>query len=195
MKMFRIVLCFLIIFTLSSCGKNELMSLSDFISSYNRISENDLMLSDFIIQNNPDIVYTAVLPDSSSDILLSMFQGNDNKIKSCRIALIKENGSVPTNEQMNNFNKTVINVLNSYCSYDEIKAQAITDSFYFDNAKTFRENGELTLETDNFYFVYYSTSIISQFTIHNTYVEKIEPTEKPVSRPYFGEDFVLKEDD
>lgn len=195
MKMFRIVLCFLIIFTLSSCGKNELMSLSDFISSYNRISENDLMLSDFIIQNNPDIVYTAVLPDSSSDILLSMFQGNDNKIKSCRIALIKGNGSVPTNEQINDFNKTVIEVLTSYCNYSDIKAKAITDSFNLSNNMAFSHMGELTLEADNFYFVYYSTSIISQFTIHNTYVEKIKPTEKPVSRPYFGDDFVLKEDD
>jgi hypothetical protein len=150
MKMFRIVLCFLIIFTLSSCGKNELMSLSDFISSYNRISENDLMLSDFIIQNNPDIVYTAVLPDSSSDILLSMFQGNDNKIKSCRIALIKENGSVPTNEQINDFNKTVIEVLTSYCNYSDIKAKAISDSFNLSNNVTFSHMGELTFKADKY---------------------------------------------
>ena len=191
--MFRIILCFFIIFTLVSCGQNELMDLSIFLHNYNTISDNDLRLTDFIIQKDSDTVYTAVSPESDQNILLSLCQGSKNKIKSCKIALIKEDGSVPTNEESTAFYSEIIDVMSAYCNFDTLQCKEIADSFNLSTAETFAKNGELTLKIDNFYFVYYSTDIISQFIINNTYIQKIEPTEKPVSKPYFGEDFIIKD--
>lgn len=193
MKMFRIILCFFIMFTLVSCSKNELMDLSGFVYNYNTISEYDLSLADFIIQRDSDTVYTAVLPESHQNLLLSICQGSDNKIKSCKIALIKEDGSVPTNEEATTFYSKIIDVMSAYCNSDALKCQEIADSFNLYKTETLTKNGELTLKSENFYFVYYSTDIISQFNIYNTYIEKIESTEKPVSKPYFGEDFIIKD--
>ena len=191
--MSRIILCFFIMFTLVSCSKNELMDLSGFIHNYNNISDYDLSLTDFIIQRDSDIVYTAVLPESHQNLLLSICLGSDNKIKSCKIALIKEDGSVPTNEEATAFYSEIIDVMTSYCNLDALLCREIADNFNLSQTETLTKNGELTLKSENFYFVYYSTDIISQFNIYNTYIEKIEPTEKPVSKPYFGEDFIIKD--
>lgn len=193
MKIFRIFLCFFIILTLVSCGKNELTDLSGFITNYNNTNEADLSLSDFIIQKNSDISYTAVISEDSCDILLSLTQGSDNKIKSCKIALIKEDGSVLTKENINTYYITIINALSAYCSYDENICSEIADSLNLSSSETIMNNGELVLKKDNFCFVYYSTEIISLFTVYNTYIEEVKPTEKPVSKPYFGEDIIIKD--
>lgn len=193
MKMFRIVLCFFIIFTLVSCNKTELMDLSGFIHNYNIVSDNDLTLTDFIIQKDIDIVYTAVLSESGHNILLSVSQGSDHKIKYCKIALIKEDSSVATKEQATEFYNVIIDVMLAYSNYDIQTIHSIADNFHLSNTEALTKNGELTLNKDNFYFVYYSTDIISQFMIYNTYSQEIEPTEKPVSKPYYGEDFIIKD--
>ena len=57
----------------------------------------------------------------------------------------------------------------------------------------YTKEGELTLKRGNFYFVYYSTDLISRVIVSNTYLKKIEATEKPVSKPYYAEDFIIKE--
>lgn len=193
MKMFRVILCFFIILTFTSCGKNELMDLSGFIHNYNFISDSDLSLTDFIIQKDADIKYTAVLTDSGHNILISLCQGSDNKIKYCKIAFVKEDSKVPTIEETAEFCNVIIDAMTAYCNFDIQTSQTLADNFHLSGTKTLTNNGELTLSKDNFYFVYYSTDMISQFTIYNTYIQKIEPTEKPVSKPYFGEDFVVKD--
>ncbi len=193
MKMFRVILCFLIIFTLVSCGKNELIDLSGFIHNYNIVSDSDLSLTDFIIQKDTDIMYTAVLSESGHNILISLCQGSDNKIKYCKIALVKEDGRVPTIEETAAFYNVILDAMTAYCNFDIQTSHSLADNFHLSSTETLTNNGELTLDKDNFYFVYYSTDIISQFTIYNTYIQKIDPTEKPVSKPNFGEDFIIKD--
>ena len=190
MKVFRLTLCFFIIFTFASCGRNELVDLSGFMQKYNETASHNLTFSDFIVQKNPDVSYTAVVCENGCNILLSLCEGSDKKIQTCKIALVKENGSVPTTDELSAFNSVIDNVMTAYCGFD---SGDIIDSFGLNNAETLTKNGELTLRKDNYYFVYYSTSIISEFVIHNTYIKEIETTHKPESKPYFGEDFVIKD--
>lgn len=191
--MFRVILCFLIILTLVSCGKNELMDLSGFIHNYNNISETDLKLTDFIVKIDEDTVYTAVLCEDDCNILLSVCSGSDNKVKSCKIALIKNDGSVPTDQQVKMLYAEIIDVMSAFCNFTTQQSQEIAESFELSKTETLSKIGELTLRKDNYYFVYYSTQIISQFTVYNAYVEEIESTHKPESKPYFGEDFIIKD--
>ena len=78
----------------------------------------------------------------------------------------------------------------AYCSYDERTAKEIGDALGLGDNDTFRKKGELTLTRENFYFVYYSDDVTSQLTVYNTYCKKIEETSKPVSKPFYGENFV-----
>ena len=190
MKVFRLLLCFFVIFTLASCGKNELIDLSGFLENYNETASQSLELSDFIMQKTPDVSYTAVVCENGCNILLSLCEGADRKIQTCKIALVKENGSVPTTDEMLAFNSVINDVMTAYCGFD---SSVVINSFGLNSVDALAKNGELTLRKDNYYFVYYSTLVISEFIIHNTYLKEIETTHKPESKPYFGEDFVIKD--
>lgn len=193
MKTFRLILCFYIIFSLVSCGKNELVDLSGFIYNYNTTNKTNLSLNDFIIQKDKDTMYTAVIKEDGCDILLSLTQERDNKIGVCKIALVKDISSAPNTTEVAAFNSIINNVLASYCCYNPQECENIIDSFKLNKTDTISKNGELTLKIDNHYFVYYTTEIISEFSIYNTYIKEIESTQKPVSKPYYGEDFIIKD--
>ena len=193
MKIIRIVLCFFIILTFASCGKSDFMNLYAFTENYNDISESKLKLSDFYFQDKQNPAYTAVLGSSGSEVLLSLKSEKSDIIEEVSLSIIKDKSKQPSDIQIEAFRMILIDVLKTYCSYVDSTAQDIITSFGFDDYKTFIKEGELILKRENFYFVYYSTQLISQVKIYNTYLHKIEVTEKPVSKPYYAEDFIVKE--
>lgn len=193
MKVFRLILCFFVMLTLVSCGKNELVDISGFIDNYNKLSSTSLDLTDFIIQKNPEVSYTAVLSENGCNILLSASQKSDKKMQSCKIALTKEIGSVPTKDEQVAFNSVIIKAMTAYCDFTTAECNDVINSFGLIASDFLSKNGELTLKKDNYFFIYYSTPIISEFIIHNTYLKEIETTHKPENKPYYGEDFVIKD--
>ncbi|MBR2893931.1 MAG: hypothetical protein IKB94_08770, partial [Clostridia bacterium] len=66
--------------------------------------------------------------------------------------------------------------------YDRYSAEALLGEFSLGEPSTFLKEGELTKKQDNFYFVYYSTPLVCQVMIYNTYLTEIEPTSKPGNR-------------
>ena len=88
------------------------------------------------------------------------------------------------------FNSVINDVMTAYCGFD---SSVVINNFGLNSVDSLAKNGELTLRKDNYNFVYYSTSVISEFIIHNTYLKEIETTHKPESKPYFGEDFIIKD--
>ncbi len=193
MKMFKIILCFFIILFLVACGNSEFMNLYSFTENYNRISNSNLSISDFYFQNPESPSFTAILGDYGNEVLLTLENENTDIIEKVSVSLAKEKNKTPTNEQLERYKEILRNVLATYCCYDKDSVEDIISAFSLNNNKTFEQIGELTLKKDNFYFVYYSNEIISQVIIYNTYLHKIEPTEKPVSKPYYAEDFIVKE--
>ena len=53
--------------------------------------------------------------------------------------------------------------------------------------KSYEYKGELTKTKDNFHFMYHSASLGSEFIIYNTYLKCVPETEKPESRPMYGD--------
>ena len=193
MKIIKIVLCFFIILSFAACGKSEFMNLYAFCENYNEISEKKLSISDFYFQSPNIPQYTAVLGNQNCEVLLSLESGESDIIEKVSLSLIKSKDIVPSESLIESFRSVLKDVLKAYCSYDEVTAKEIISSFSLYEYDTFIKEGELTLKRENFYFVYYSTQLISQFKIYNTYLHEIEATEKPISKPYYGEDFIIKE--
>lgn len=193
MKIIKIVLCFFIILSFASCGKSEFMNLYAFTENYNEVSESKINLTDFYFQNPQNFSYTAVLGSSDNEVLLTLKSEKSDIIEEIEVSVVKSKTKSPDNIQIELFREILNNVLKAYCNYDDNKIKDIITSFKLDDYQTFIKQGELTLKKENFYFVYYSTELISQVKIYNTYLHKIEPTEKPVSKPYYGEDFIVKE--
>ena len=193
MKIIKIVLCFFIILSFASCGKSEFMNLYAFTENYNEVSESKINLTDFYFQNPRNFSYTAVLGSSDNEVLLTLKSEKSDIIEEIEVSVVKSKTKSPDNIQIELFREILNNVLKAYCNYDDNKIKDIITSFKLDDYQTYIKQGELTLKKENFYFVYYSTELISQVKIYNTYLHKIEPTEKPVSKPYYGEDFIVKE--
>ena len=193
MRMFKISLCFFIMLFFVSCGNSEFMNLYAFTENYNEVSESKIYLTDFYFENPQNPSYTAVLGSYGKEVLLNLKSEKSDIIEEVSLSIIKENDNPPDNIQIESFRKILINTLRAYCSYDDIAAYNLIHTFGLDDKQTYIKEGELTLKKDNFYFVYYSTPIISQIKIYNTYLHKIEVTEKPASKPYYAEDFIIKE--
>ena len=191
MKVFKIILCFFIILFLSACGNSEFMNLYAFTENYNKISDSNLSISDFYFQNPQSPIYTAILGNSENKILLTLENRESDIIDKVTVSIVKE--KAPSAKQTELYRKILRDVLAAYCNYDGISSENIISAFGLNENETFIQTGELTLKKDNFYFVYYSTDIISQVMIFNTYLYKIDPTEKPVSKTYYAEDFIIKE--
>lgn len=190
MKPLKIILCFLILFTVASCGKNEFMNIYAFTQIYNEHSDNSISISDFCFQKDSNNICTAFV---GNGLLLTLNCDENDSINELRLSLIKDKSGTVTTQQTEDFNGTLLNLMCTYCGYDAPEAESVISSFGLNESNSFIKEGELTVKKGNFYFVYYSTSSISQVMIYNTYIYDVEITDKPVSKPYYAEDFIIKE--
>lgn len=190
MKPLKIILCFLILLSAVSCGKNEFMNIYSFTESFNEQSETDIELSDFRFQKDSNNEYTAFLDDS---VLLTLKCGEGGGINEINLSLIKDKSRAVTQQQTDCFKSTLTSLINTYCDYGTTETESVISAFGLEKNESYIKEGELTLKKDNFYFVYYSTASIGQIMIYNTYIYNVEATDKPVSKPYYAEDFIIKE--
>lgn len=190
MKPFKIILCFLILLTVASCGKNELMNIFAFTEIYNEYSDDSISISDFYFQKGSENTCTAFV---GNGLLLTLKCDEDDSINEVRLSLVKDKSQTVTPQQTEDFSSILLNLICAYCSYNVSEAESVISALALNKNESFIKEGELTLKKDNFYFVYYSTSSISQIMIYNTYIYDVEVTDKPVSKPYYAEDFIIKE--
>lgn len=193
MKVFKISLCFFIILCFASCGKNEFCNIYSFVDNYNSVCTDKISVSDFYFDNPDSSQYTTVSGNNNEEITIEILAAPDASIEEIKISLIKNKDIPPVRPQIDNFIKILTNSLKAYCGYSEPECAEIINAFSLNINETYSKEGELTLNKDNFYFTYYSTDLISRVAVSNTYLKKIEPTEKPVSKPYYAEDFLIKE--
>ena len=193
MRPLKIIICFIILLSFVSCGKSEFMNLYSFTEHYNKTSSESISISDFCFQPDDKQCYTAFLGSEGAEILLTLKSEKTDIIEEIRLSLVKEQSRSPAISQTDLFIEILRNTLYAFCSYTEEETENIISAFELGNPQTFIKEGELTLTVGNFHFVYYSTELISQIMIYNTYLHKIEATEKPVSKPYYAEDFIIKE--
>ena len=194
MKALKLSLCFFIIFLLSACSDSQLKNLTSFIDNYNDLADDNLSVTDFFYYDACENTPRAFIGDNECKVILSLKEDENSKIESVKLTLPKGNSTLPKEKLRDIFCRVLTHTLKSYCSYDSEIASEILNSFELQNPETLYKQGELTLKRDNFYFVYYSNEVASEVIVYNTYIHTVEPTEKPVSRPYYGEDFIEKKE-
>lgn len=185
MKTLKFSLCFFIVLSFSACSMGEFRNIVSFIDSYNSYSDYNLSISDFSYEDNE---YTVFL---ENDIMLSLKEDENDKITLCRIMMPESEAQ--SSKTRDDFRKTVRDVIVSYCSFTPNEALAVIEEFNIGDDEVFQKKGELTLRMDNFYFICYANEITFEMRIINTYINEPDPTEKPVSKPYYGENFIEKD--
>lgn len=181
----------LLIFSiLTACSKNQFMDLSGFIYSFNRVSEKEIEFEDvYSYSDNDDLVYEIFFDGEEPDVVMKLISEN-GRIKQIRIAIAKvdENGNpvTPSADTISSFLKITESSISAYCSLEKEKAESITESFGLYKRENYAKEGELTLNEGEFRFIYYSDSFVCDFMISNNFLHITEPTEKPQSKPAYG---------
>lgn len=187
MKYFKVLTCFMFIVILSGCTTNQLMDLSGFIYEYNKIAEDTIDFSDFSFEKDENREFKLI----KGNIFLTLKEGEKGKICQCSLGIVKLNQKGEKSQSLTSDTEKFLvmlkNTLQAFCGYDINTSEKLIDEFMLGNETTYSNLGELTKTMDNFYFVYYSTELTSSMTIYNKYLCEIEPTEKPLSKPAYGE--------
>lgn len=193
MKALKFGLCFFILLSLTACTDGKLKNLTSFIDSYNHFAEEKLTIENFFFQNGSEDTLRAIIGTEEYKFILSLKEDKNSKIKSVKLSMPKTDNAHLKIETTEAFCRVLSHALMAYCSYNQSQANEVADAFALHNPETLYKQGELTMKKGNFYFVYYSDETSSEVMIYNTYLHTIEPTEKPVSRPYYGENFIEKD--
>ena len=181
----------LLIFSiLTACSKNQFMDLSGFIYNFNRVSDEEIEFEGvYSYSDNSGVVYEIFFDDDEPDVVMKLISEN-GRIKQIRIAIAKidENGNpfTPSVETISNFLKITESSIRAYCGVEKEKAASILRRFGLYNKESFGKEGELTLNEGEFRFIYYSDSFVCDFMISNNFLHITEPTEKPQSKPAYG---------
>ena len=173
---------------LSACSKSQFMDISGFIYRYNRISEEKIKFENVYSYIDEGEKIFEIYPDNS-DVVIKLISEND-RIKQVRIAFSKtnENGTFLSaeSETVSEFIKITENAVRTFCEFDDFSARSLMKNLGLYDIETYRKQGELNTEKDSFRFIYYSDSLVCDFMINNTYICASYPTEKPVSKPDYG---------
>lgn len=173
---------------ISGCSKNEFMDISRFTDNLNsQKTGTEISLSSYIIQNG---VYSLPIYDGEESTLIRLVTQDGGNIEEIRLTIgkIDEEGNVSdvTDKRRNLFVSSIKRAIKAYTYFSEEETDQIIEAMKLNETNSYTQTGELTLSKGNFHFVYYSTDLAIQFMIYNIHLLPIEKTEKPVSRPVYG---------
>ncbi|MBQ3136249.1 MAG: hypothetical protein IJB74_02085 [Clostridia bacterium] len=135
--------------------------------------------------------YYTFLKKDNSCLMMKLLCNEENKTEEIRIYLPKydENANKKkiSAEDINLFLKIVSASSTAFTGYDQATTEEIITQMQLYEKKSYESEGELTKAKDNFYFVYHSALLGSEFIIYNTYLKTIPETEKPESKPMYGD--------
>ena len=185
------LLCLLLSFSvLTACSQSRFMDLGGFIYSFNRVSDEEIEFEDVYIYNDEaDTVYEIFIGENESSVVLKLIEEN-GMIKQVRIAMAKvdQNGEtkIPDAETISCFINTAESTIRAWCNFDKEKARALMNEFSLFEKTTYTKQGELFKTEDKFRFIYYSDYFVCDLMITDGYLVEVENTEKPVSKPLYG---------
>lgn len=184
--------CFFIFLLLTSllcaCAPVGQMNILLFTDNLNSINKDEAVsLSNYTLK---DGCYKLLFTNEEGcKVLLTLEENEKGEIKKIRLTLSKtdENGKpiTLTDKQTEFYIRKVRQALSAFTLFEEEKCKEITEKILPLKSGDFSKTGELTMETENFHLVYYSNKICCQFSAANTFLEKTEATEKPVSKPLY----------
>lgn len=164
------------------------MDISAFTDYYNKAAgEKAVKLSDYLYR---DGAYSLVLERDGEQILLTLETDPGGKINEIRLMIPKVdsqgNKKLISGLGKELFTDTLSRVIQAFTLYGESESENIINEMKLREVSSFNSTGELTLTKDEWHFVYYATQISSTFMIYNIHLHPIAKTQKPESKPAFG---------
>lgn len=181
-------MCFAVAFVFTGCSKDDFLDIYGFTVYYNNArGKGELSVEDFLYCNG---AYSVILENEGTRLHLALEESEGGKIKEIRLLIPKtdeNNNRLTVTESAKDFFCERLNaLLVAYGSFTFEEAEDIIKEMSLDKLSSFSAEGELTLTKKDRYMVYYSNALASVFMVFNIHLQPIEKTEKPVSKPDFG---------
>lgn len=171
---------------LTACAPTDYPDIIYFTKKLNSLTGEQLELSDYRLYSHE---YKYIFEKDGACALLVAEENENGKIKKVRLSLSKadENSQIKaiTGSEAEFYKEKVCQILSAFTLFEKEKSRGLTEKILPSKSEDFSKTGEYTLDEENYHLVYYSNKICCQFTVTNTYLEKTESTEKPVSRPLY----------
>ncbi len=185
------IIALIFVFTLfEGCAREEFMDVYGFTE---RFTYSDISPEDFYTDKNKDgnNTYYTFFEEKNPRVMLKLICTKENIIDEMRIYLPKydENADMKavSTEEISLFVKVVSSATVAFTGYDINTTEEIIKQMQLYEKKSYVNEGELTKTKENFHFIYHSASLGSEFIIYNTYMKDVPKTEKPESRPMYGD--------
>lgn len=182
----------LLAFFLCACGRSETPNLASFAKCYGKISEKELAFSQIFgseTESGNEYSFTAFQDENESKkIFVKLFADKDKKLYECRILIARrdENGAISLGkDDEEHFFDACLYSLCSFSRMNEEEGRALLSSLGMSEEHSFFESGERNAESKEYYLTLLSTDPVHELLIYNTYLKKVEETQKPESRPQF----------
>ncbi len=183
----KIIAVVLLLAVLSACSRTEFTDIYGFTE---RFDYGNLNVTDFLYEKDGEIYYTFFDRDNPR-VMLKLICTAENKIDEVRIYLPKYDENADkrpvTAEDISLFIKVISSALKAFTGSDKAASEELINEMHLYEKKAYKNEGELTKTKNNFHFIYHSASLGSEFIIYNTYLKQVPETEKPESRPMYGD--------
>lgn len=185
-----------LLLSFAGCSKDSFTDIYAFTYYYNKFTDEcRLSLEDYLLHNG---TYSTVLEKNGIRLHLALKEADNGKIEEIRLlaAKVDENGNKRdiTAAECDFFCERLRAVLSAYTTLGEEGCEAIIGDMRLENPSQFSSEGELTLTKGDWHTVYYSNALASVFTVTNIHLRPVEKTEKPVSKPDFGNTAYTREE-
>ncbi|MBQ9913338.1 MAG: hypothetical protein IJO73_03815 [Clostridia bacterium] len=186
----KLAIIIMLFILLTGCVRDEFMDLYGFSD---RFSCSELTPEDFYTEKTEDgkNAFFTYFSKGSTVIMLKLICSDDNKTDEVRIYIPKydenANNKAITAEDISFFIGITSSALRAFTGWNETVCEDITDRMCLYDRSSYEKEGELTMTRENFHIVYHSASIGSEFIIYNTFLTEVPVTEKPESKPVYGD--------
>ena len=174
------VICF--IFT--GCSPSGYCNILLFNDRLSEISGERLSVEDYTLK---DGIFRLIAENEGTRLLITCEENESLQIKKVGVTISKldENAAekAPDSNALAFYRQKVAESIYAFTLFDEEKSREIAEKILPLKSEELLREGELTMEAENFHFVYYSNKLCCRFTVTDTYLEKTEETQKPVSKP------------
>ncbi len=186
----KITLLVMIITLFIGCSREEFMDLYGFTE---RFVYAEISPEEFYTDKTEDgkTVYYTYFEKEKPKVMLKLICADNSKIDEIRIYLTKydENGNKTAvmTEDISLFSKLISSSIEAFTGWSENEAEEILRQMQIYEKKSYENEGELTKTKGNFHFIYHSAVPGSEFIIYNRFLKPVPETEKPESKPMYGD--------
>ncbi len=189
MKKITALLVAVAVLSLTACKSEEFCNLVSFTQNFNENSQlYSLSHENYIIENNN--TFYAFFPQDEPVVVLKLQENEQGKLEKVSVTLGKYDSGAKIRALSEKDNAVFYEVIKTavaaFTNFESEECKSICDEFFLSDLNTIKKQGEMNKTQNAYHFVYYSNSLVSMFTVTNTWLCEVEKTEKPESKPYFG---------